>query len=69
MWSGIVPDELKEYGVYEFRKTFEITAKPASFIVHVSADNRYKLFVNEKLISLGPARGDLFHWNFQRNFL
>ena len=31
----------------------------------MSADNRYKLFVNEKLVSLGPARGDLTHWNFE----
>lgn len=30
-----------------------------------SADNRYKLFVNEKLVSLGPARGDLTHWNYE----
>jgi hypothetical protein len=31
----------------------------------VSADNRYKLFVNGKLVSLGPARGDIFHWNYE----
>jgi len=29
------------------------------------ADNHYKLFVNEKLVSLGPARGDLQHWNYE----
>src|SRR5690606_610305 len=27
--------------------------------------NRYKLFVNGSLASLGPARGDLFYWNFE----
>lgn len=53
------------YGVYLFRKSVEFTEKPNSFIVHVSADNRYKLFVNEKLVSLGPARGDLNNWNFE----
>ncbi len=53
------------YGVYLFRKSVELPAKPASFVVHVSADNRYKLFVNGKLVSLGPARGDLSHWNFE----
>src|SRR5436305_10872118 len=55
----------KEYGVYHFRKTFSLTHKPDSFIINVSADNRYKLFVNGVLVSLGPARGDLFHWNFE----
>jgi hypothetical protein len=58
-------ESLKEFGVYKFRKTFEVITKPASFIIHVSADNRYKLYVNEKLISLGPARGDLMYWNYE----
>ena len=42
-----------------------MTEKPESFIVHVSGDNRYVLIVNEKLISHGPARNDLNHWNFE----
>jgi hypothetical protein len=53
------------YGVYYFRKSFELAAKPNAFKIHVSADNRYKLFINEKLVSLGPARGDLDHWNYE----
>ncbi len=55
----------KDYGIYHFRKTFSLDQKPDSFVVHVSADNRYKLFVNGTLASLGPARGDVFHWNFE----
>src|SRR3954470_2026061 len=35
-----------EYGVSHFRKTLTLATRPATFIVHVSADNRYKLFVN-----------------------
>ena len=54
-----------DYGVYHFRKKFSLDKKPASFIIHVSADNRYKLYVNDSLVSLGPARSDLFHWNFE----
>ena len=56
---------LKEYGVYKFRKSFDLAVKPSSFIIHVSADNRYKLFVNGKEVSQGPARGDLYFWNFE----
>ena len=55
----------KSYGVYYFRKKFSLTEKPDSFIVHVTADNRYVLIINEKFVSLGPARNDLYHWNFQ----
>ncbi len=56
---------LKDYGIVKFRKTVELTSKPASFVVHVSADNRYKLFVNGLQVSQGPARGDLYFWNFE----
>lgn len=34
------------YGVYHFRRTFELSAKPTSFIVDVTGDNHYQLFVN-----------------------
>ncbi|CAN5449114.1 hypothetical protein BH11BAC5_BH11BAC5_39420 [soil metagenome] len=64
-WIAAKDEPPKEYGVYKFRKSFDLAAKPASFVVHVSADNRYKLFVNEQLVSLGPARGDLYFWNFE----
>lgn len=56
---------LKEYGVYKFRKQFDLDEKPAHFIVHVSGDNRYKFYVNGILVSQGPARGDLYFWNFE----
>lgn len=55
----------QEYGVYHFRKTFDLAEKPGAFRVAVSADNRYKLYVNGQLASLGPARGDLLHWNYE----
>jgi len=48
-----------------FRKSFNLTAKPATFVVHVSADNHYRIFVNGKYITRGPARGDLSHWFYE----
>ncbi|RTL59155.1 MAG: alpha-rhamnosidase [Sphingobacteriales bacterium] len=64
-WIAVPGEATKDYGVYYFRKTIDLPGKPSSFIVHVSADNRYKLLVNEKLVSLGPARSDLYYWNFE----
>ncbi|MEN9686744.1 MAG: hypothetical protein RLZZ28_2530, partial [Bacteroidota bacterium] len=55
----------REYGIYHFRKNISINKKPEKFIVHVSADNRYRLFVNGKAVCLGPARGDLYNWYFE----
>jgi alpha-L-rhamnosidase len=64
-WNATSDVSLKEYGVFKFRKTIELGEKPASFVIHVSADNRYKLFVNGRHVSQGPARGDLYFWNFE----
>src|SRR6187431_308243 len=55
----------RDYGVYHFRKTFAMEKQPGKFIVHVSADNRYRLFVNGKDVCNGPARGDLYNWYFE----
>jgi len=55
----------KEYGVYLFRKSFQFDSVPRQFIVHVSADNRYKLYVNGQYVCNGPARGDLMKWYFE----
>jgi alpha-L-rhamnosidase len=55
----------RDYGVYHFRRTFQLDARPATFIVHVSADNRYRLWVNGHVVCSGPARGDLAHWNYE----
>ena len=53
-----------EFGVFHFRKAFTLTAKPERFVVHVSADNRYRLFANGRSVSTGPAQSDLLNWRF-----
>lgn len=64
-WIAAPGDDGREYGIYYFRKHLELAARPATFIIHISADNRYKLYVNDSLVSLGPARGDLYNWNYE----
>ncbi|HEX4373434.1 MAG TPA: alpha-L-rhamnosidase N-terminal domain-containing protein, partial [Puia sp.] len=54
-----------DFGVFHFRKTFSLDEKPSSFIINISADNRYRLFVNGKSVCTGPARSDLANWNFE----
>ena len=39
-WIAAPNDPGTEYGVYYFRKTINLAAKPANFIIHISADNR-----------------------------
>src|ERR1017187_3797712 len=64
-WIAVRGESPFDYGVYHFRKEISLTAKPASFVVQVSGDNRYQLFVNGERVVSGPARGDLFHWRFE----
>src|SRR5207248_8044388 len=64
-WVCMADAPQKDYGVYHFRKSFHLDTKPASFFVHLSADNRYRLFVNGKAVCSGPARGDLYNWYFE----
>ena len=54
-----------EFGVFHFRRVFELDVKPSSFVVHVSADNRYRLFINGEQVSSGPQRSDLMHWRYE----
>jgi len=64
-WISYPGNSNSEYGVYLFRKEMIINTMPDKFIVHVSADNRYKLFVNGVYVCNGPARSYLFKWNFE----
>ena len=54
-----------EYGVYLFRKQFERSQRPEHFIVHVTADSRYRLYVNGHSVSFGPQRSDPFAWRYE----
>ena len=64
-WISVPNASNDGYGVYLFRKTIDLASKPNNYKIHVSGDNRYKLYVNEKLVSMGPARGDIAHWNYE----
>ncbi len=64
-WISVPGAPPFNYGVYHFRRTFQLASKPAHFVIHVSADNRYQLFVNGDRSAEGPARGDLYHWRYE----
>jgi len=64
-WIKVPGEAANDYEVCLFRKSLTVANKPATYIVHVSGDNRYKLFVNGQLVSVGPARSDLYYWNYE----
>ena len=58
-WISYPTANQTAFGVYHFRKSFNLEKVPEKLIIHVSADNRYNLFVNGHRVCYGPAKGDL----------
>jgi len=64
-WIACADAPVRDAGVFHFRKLLRLENVPAHFIVHVSADNQFLLYVNQQRVGSGPARGDLAHWRFE----
>ncbi len=64
-WITHPSESTLDYGVFLFRNRFELQDKPVEFKVHVSADNRYRLFVNGVSVCFGPALGDINHHRYE----
>jgi len=61
------PDAVRAaQGVYLFRTSLTLDTVPLSLPVKVSADQRFKLFVNGSFIGSGPALSDPWHWRYER---
>jgi hypothetical protein len=51
------PDYEQDRNLYVyFRRAFDLAAAPREALAHVSADGRYRLFVNGTYVGRGPAR-------------
>jgi len=67
MASWIAPANVPgdSFAVFHARRTFALGDPPRRFLIHVSADNRYKLYVNGVQVSSGPQRSDVTHWRYE----
>ena len=65
-WTTHPTAPLKEPVVLHFRHGLALGAVPASYVVRVSADNRFVLYVNGRRVGDGPARGDVNHWRYEK---
>ncbi len=72
-WISYAYDPRQDLGVFSFRRVFEFTPPLRECdvsrgggrgvgCIRVSADNRYKLYCNGRLVGTGPQRGDERHW-------
>lgn len=61
IWDAIQPEsnETAEHKLVYFRRTFELEESvKANLIVHITADSRYRLYLNGQSVSVGPCKGD-----------
>jgi len=65
-WTTHPTAPLREPVVLHFRHALNLEAVPAGYVVRVSADNRFVLYVNGRRVGDGPARGDVNHWRYER---
>jgi alpha-L-rhamnosidase len=64
-WITSATAPQRDLAVLHFRKVFELSKVPEHFIVHVSADNRFILSLNQHEVGRGPASSDLAHWKYE----
>ncbi|KAL4930981.1 uncharacterized protein BDV17DRAFT_297481 [Aspergillus undulatus] len=50
--------------IVHFRHEFSLPSPPKRALLHVSADTRYKLFVNGTRVAVGPTRGSPAIWYY-----
>jgi len=62
-WTGY-PEPLPPPYVLAFRNRFRVK-RNETVRVHVSADERYELYLDGRRIGRGPERGDRHHWFFE----
>jgi len=64
--SWITSDEVNptEYAILHFKKKIFLSEKQLNFLICISADNKYLLYVNGHIVNRGPALGDQDLWSY-----
>ena len=65
IWHPRFDDSRNPGSIVLFRREFEISEDATSVTINVSADSRYRLFLNGQSISVGPCKGTPLHWYYE----
>ncbi|KAF7536390.1 hypothetical protein G7054_g4517 [Neopestalotiopsis clavispora] len=66
IWVPGYDDTTNKGQFVNFRKVFEVKEKvDREILLHVSADTRYRLYLNGQSISFGPCKSYLSRWNYE----
>lgn len=64
-WIKYPDSQKSQETLITFRNEFLIETTPTELWVKCSADNRYKLYINNLWIGEGPCRSDVAHWKYE----
>lgn len=65
IWTPGFDDAAAKGQFVLFRRAFDLDQKPTSEVtLHVSADTRYRLYLNGESIGFGPAKSYLSRWYY-----
>lgn len=63
IWYDIPCDNLVNSWM-QGRRTFFLKSVPATEKIHITADSKYRLYINEQHVTMGPARGFQESWPY-----
>ena len=63
-WMWMKERNPKENVFAEFRTTLLAEQKPKHFAIRISADSRYKLYINDRFVECGPSKGNDKIWYY-----
>lgn len=63
-WISLSQSPEDDLGVFVFRRSVDLPHRPNRLVAKVSADQRYRLYINGEMAAHGPAKGDAAHWPY-----
>ena len=64
-WITHPTESTLDFGSFYFRREFDLSKDYDKFIIHISADNKYWLYVNGNYVGTGPETGDIANYRYE----
>ena len=65
IWHPKYDDTRNPGSIVIFRREFDLQKLPSSLTIAITADTRYRLFLNGQSVSVGPCKGTPHYWYYE----
>jgi hypothetical protein len=65
IWHPSYDDSRNPGSIVLFRREFTLDKIPPTLTIAVTADTRYRLFLNGNSVSVGPCKGEVNYWYYE----